>query len=117
MRRVLTQVPRDAAVVVAARADRVDRFVQRVFEFRDVAGVERLVLQQVAAVEQREYGGADLEEIAGVAEEELPLRDVRGIGMETRLRVDPGVVDVAVEHRALEALDDAELRVEARLTQ
>src|SRR5213076_3624960 len=50
-----------------------------------------------------------------VSKEELPLRDVRGVGVEARLRVDPGIVDVAVEHRALEALDDAELRVEAGL--
>src|SRR5207244_9915022 len=48
-----------------------------------------------------------------MAEEQLPLRDVPGLGMEARLRVDPGVVDVAVEHRALEALHDAELRIEA----
>src|SRR6266498_2663182 len=50
-----------------------------------------------------------------MSEEQLPLCELRGLGMEARLGIDPGVVDVAVEHRALEALHDAELRVEAGL--
>src|SRR6185503_8679623 len=36
-------------------------------------------------------------------------------GMEARLVVNPGVVQLAVEQRALEALDDLELRIEPRL--
>src|SRR2546423_13055037 len=47
--------------------------------------------------------------------ERFPLAEVLGLRVDARLAVNPGVIQLRVKQRALEAFDDLELRIELRL--
>src|ERR1051325_1140999 len=100
---------------VRRAANRRERIDQRLFDLGERAEVIAGLAEEIATLDHAEDQVADLEEIAGMREERFPLAlDLRR-RMHARLVVDPGVVQLSVEQRALEALDDLELRIEPGL--
>jgi hypothetical protein len=97
-------------------ADPDDRLLElRQYIDFEVAEVVLRLHEQIAPLEQREHQLADLEEIADVLEQQLPfMNDVR-LRIDARFLIEPGVVQLSIEQRALEAFDDLELRIELRL--
>ena len=100
---------------IGSAAQREERGAERVGAEREIAEVVAGLVEEIAPVDEREDHVADLEEIAGVREEHLPLAQRFGRRLRARLLVDPGVVQLRVQERPLEPFDDLELRIEARL--
>jgi hypothetical protein len=119
-RRGLAEVREDAARVLVARVvgaapDGVDGILQLLADLVIRPEVVLGLVQQVAALREAEDQVADLEEVTGVLKEELPLLHHFRPRIDARLLIQPGVVCLSVEQRALESLHDLELRIQPRL--
>src|ERR1700682_3069161 len=99
---------------LSKRMDDVECTNEVALHFRHVAHVVAAIEQQVAPLYEREEDLANEKQVPDVLDERLPLPQRLGRRRHARLLIDPCVVQLGVEQRALEALDDLELRVEFR---
>ena len=115
-RRMIAQVVADAGNRIGiAAAQPLDGDEQLVLDQIERAKVVRIVEEQIAPVDQRQDDVADQEEVADMFEQHFPIAPDLRRRMEPRLLVNPRVVQLAVQERALESFDDRELRIESGL--